>query len=201
MAAIVRRLAPRPISLPQFETTPPPPAAAVESREARRARRRAAKQAANAAAVDEAAKLWAPRTDPTATRDAYRTLFVGRLAFETTERRLERELAAFGTVAALRIVHDRSGVSRGYGFVQYANEEGEGWRARGGGGGVWKATSCFTPASLSCGSRGLCTLLLSGRCPLLLSCRRCYWRASSRPPRCHQRPSLASIHPTSLPQT
>ena len=47
------------------------------------------------------------------------------LAYETTDRKLERELGAFGAISSVRIVLDRKGNSRGYGFVEFASEEGE----------------------------------------------------------------------------
>ena len=39
-----------------------------------------------------------PKDNPDATPDAMRTLFVGRLAYETTEETLRKELGEFGTV-------------------------------------------------------------------------------------------------------
>lgn len=76
--------------------------------------------------VESKIREWKPRDNPDATRDAYKTIFVGRLAYETTEKRLEREMASFGAVAAVKVVRDKSTAeSRGYGFVEFASEEGE----------------------------------------------------------------------------
>jgi U1 small nuclear ribonucleoprotein len=55
--------------------------------------------------------------------NCYNTLFVGRLAYEVTERKLLREMEAFGPVKDIKLVTDRDGKSRGYGFVEYDNEE------------------------------------------------------------------------------
>ena len=55
--------------------------------------------------------------------NCYNTLFVGRLAYEVTERKLLREMDAFGPVKDIKIVTDKEGKSRGYGFVEYENEE------------------------------------------------------------------------------
>ena len=88
----------RPARRPQFESTPPPPVAHMETPIEARARRKAAREAKAAAALAASIAAWAPRSDLAATKDAYKTLFVGRLAYETSERKLEREMAAFGTV-------------------------------------------------------------------------------------------------------
>lgn len=54
--------------------------------------------------------------------NCYNTLFVGRLAYEVTERRLLREMESFGPIKDLRIVKDPKGHSR-YAFVEYEHEE------------------------------------------------------------------------------
>lgn len=63
--------------------------------------------------------------------NCYNTLFVGRLAYEVTERKLLREMEAFGPVKDLRIIQDKSKSteddvlrkSRGYAFVEYEHED------------------------------------------------------------------------------
>lgn len=57
--------------------------------------------------------------------NCYNTLFVGRLAYEVEERKLLREMEAFGQVKDIRIVKDvqDSTKSRGYAFVEYEHEE------------------------------------------------------------------------------
>eukprot|EP00529_Nitzschia_sp_RCC80_P031124 CAMPEP_0113492290 /NCGR_PEP_ID=MMETSP0014_2-20120614/27996_1 /TAXON_ID=2857 /ORGANISM="Nitzschia sp." /LENGTH=363 /DNA_ID=CAMNT_0000386109 /DNA_START=75 /DNA_END=1162 /DNA_ORIENTATION=+ /assembly_acc=CAM_ASM_000159 len=56
--------------------------------------------------------------------NCYNTLFVGRLAYEVTERKLLREMESFGSVKDLRIAKDKTtGRSKGYGFVEYEHEE------------------------------------------------------------------------------
>lgn len=54
-------------------------------------------------------------------------LFVGNLAYSTTEDRLRQEFERFGNVTSVAVVIDRmSGRSRGFGFVEYAtSEEGQ----------------------------------------------------------------------------
>mmetsp|Transcript_5610 Transcript_5610/g.7064 ORF Transcript_5610/g.7064 Transcript_5610/m.7064 type:complete len:416 (+) Transcript_5610:68-1315(+) len=57
--------------------------------------------------------------------NCYNTLFVGRLAYEVTERKLLREMEAYGPVKDLKLVTDKkaAGKSRGYAFVEYEHEE------------------------------------------------------------------------------
>ena len=54
--------------------------------------------------------------------NCYNTLFVGRLAYEVAERKLLREMEAFGPIKDIKIVKDKDGRSK-YGFVEYDNEE------------------------------------------------------------------------------
>ncbi|MFZ2494920.1 MAG: RNA-binding protein [Candidatus Saccharimonadales bacterium] len=50
-------------------------------------------------------------------------LFVGSLAWATTDDSLQAHFASCGTVASAKVVTDRdSGRSRGFGFVEYEND-------------------------------------------------------------------------------
>ena len=55
--------------------------------------------------------------------NCYNTLFVGRLAYEVTERKLLREMEAFGPVKDIKIIKDKQGKSGGHAFVEYEHEE------------------------------------------------------------------------------
>lgn len=55
--------------------------------------------------------------------NCYNSLFVGRLAHEVSERKLLREMETFGPVKDIKLVYDKEGKSKGYGFVEYENEE------------------------------------------------------------------------------
>ena len=51
-------------------------------------------------------------------------LFVGGLPFATTDEELQAAFAAHGTVASATVVRDReSGRSKGFGFVEFENDE------------------------------------------------------------------------------
>lgn len=50
-------------------------------------------------------------------------LFVGSLAWATTDDSLQAHFAGVGTVASAKVVTDReTGRSRGFGFVEYEND-------------------------------------------------------------------------------
>ncbi|KAL3918691.1 MAG: hypothetical protein SGARI_007396, partial [Bacillariaceae sp.] len=55
--------------------------------------------------------------------NCYNTLFVSRLAYEVTERKLLREMEAFGLVKDIKLIVNKEGKSRGFAFVEYENEE------------------------------------------------------------------------------
>lgn len=56
--------------------------------------------------------------------NCYNTLFVGRLAYEVTERKLLREMEAYGSVKDIKLVTDpKKGKSRGYAFVEFERED------------------------------------------------------------------------------
>jgi len=116
-----------------FEASAPPPRDIQPTPRERRAEAAAAAKVAHAAAVAAAAREWDPSAPPppgeegSRTKDAYKTLFVARLAYETDEARLRREFEPFGPVAAVAVVHGRSddgepGGPRGYAFIEFERE-------------------------------------------------------------------------------
>jgi len=51
-------------------------------------------------------------------------LYVGNLSFDTTERDLEDRFATVGQVESVKVIRDQfSGRSRGFAFVEMANDE------------------------------------------------------------------------------
>jgi U1 small nuclear ribonucleoprotein 70kDa len=68
-----------------------------------------------------------PAEDPKVKGDALKTLFVGRLSYDVTEKDLEREFARFGPIERIRIVKDEGASKpkkphKGYAFVVYERE-------------------------------------------------------------------------------
>jgi len=72
--------------------------------------------------IKQTLKNWDPYKNPKATDDAFRTLFVGRISFKTTERKLKREFEVYGPIKSVRMVHDLYGKPRGYAFIEYERE-------------------------------------------------------------------------------
>ena len=65
---------------------------------------------------------WDPSKNQSATSDGFRTIFVGRLSYGTTEEQLRLEFEEFGQVNAVKLVHDKQGKSRGYAFIEFERE-------------------------------------------------------------------------------
>ncbi|KAI3901906.1 hypothetical protein MKW98_027203 [Papaver atlanticum] len=72
-------------------------------------------------AADELEK-YDPSNDPNVMGDPYKTLFVARLNYETTEHRIKREFESYGTIKRVRMITDKeSNKPRGYAFIEYAH--------------------------------------------------------------------------------
>ena len=56
------------------------------------------------------------------TSDPIKTIFVGRLSYDTTERTLKAYFEDFGSVRGVKIIYDQAGKSRGYCFVEFDSE-------------------------------------------------------------------------------
>lgn len=55
-------------------------------------------------------------------KDPYKTVFVARLYYSLTEELLSSLFSRFGALSLVRIIRDKSGKSRGYGFVVFEHE-------------------------------------------------------------------------------
>ncbi|KAG7004502.1 U1 small nuclear ribonucleoprotein [Physcia stellaris] len=73
-----------------------------------------------------------PDDDPQVRGDAFKTLFIARLSYDTTDKDLEREFGRFGPIERIRIVTDnyegegakkKKKPNRGYAFVVYEREK------------------------------------------------------------------------------
>ncbi|BBM97168.1 U1 small nuclear ribonucleoprotein 70kDa [Marchantia polymorpha subsp. ruderalis] len=61
-----------------------------------------------------------PQNDVNVEGDPYKTLFVARVSYETTEHKIKREFEAYGPIKRVRLVNDKlSGKPRGYAFIEY----------------------------------------------------------------------------------
>lgn len=74
--------------------------------------------------VEQAIALWDPNSNPDATSDPYKTLFVARLNYDTTEVKLRREFEAYGPIKKISMIQDRVHEKpRGYAFIEYKKEK------------------------------------------------------------------------------
>ena len=56
---------------------------------------------------------WNPKEDKKAQGDAYKTLFIAKISYDTTEKKLRREFEQYGPINTLRMVQDEDGKPRG----------------------------------------------------------------------------------------
>ncbi|XP_049522209.1 U1 small nuclear ribonucleoprotein 70 kDa isoform X2 [Dermacentor silvarum] len=101
--------------------TPPP--TRVETREERIERKRREKAEQVAYKLEQDIALWDPYNNSAGTLDPFKTLFVARINYDTSESKLRREFEVFGPIKKIVIVHNKiTGKPRGYAFVEYEHE-------------------------------------------------------------------------------
>ena len=95
-----------------------------ETKEERKARIRKMKLDEHKRDMQDDLLDWNPNKNRESTVDPYKTLFVGRLDYTTSEKRILREFEQFGRVLEVKLVLDKlTGKSRGYAFVEFENEK------------------------------------------------------------------------------
>jgi len=100
-----------------------PPATRGETRDEKKQRRIKEKTEKRAAEIEEEMKLWDPHNDPNATGDAFKTLFVGRINYDTSENKLRREFEKYGKIKQVKMIKNASnGKPRGYAFIEFEKE-------------------------------------------------------------------------------
>ncbi|XP_042519858.1 U1 small nuclear ribonucleoprotein 70 kDa-like [Macadamia integrifolia] len=97
-----------------------PPVKLGETPVERRARIHKLRLEQGAAKAAEELEKYDPASDPNVSGDPYKTLFVARLNYETTEHRLKREFEAYGPIKRVRMITDKeTNKPRGYAFIEY----------------------------------------------------------------------------------
>jgi len=100
--------------------TPPKPK--VETREERMERKRKEKAEQVAYKLEQEIAIWNPHENAS-TLDPYKTLFIGRINYDTSESKLRREMESYGPIKKIVMVYNKkSGKPRGYAFVEYEHE-------------------------------------------------------------------------------
>uniref|UniRef100_A0A3Q2PAS8 U1 small nuclear ribonucleoprotein 70 kDa n=1 Tax=Fundulus heteroclitus TaxID=8078 RepID=A0A3Q2PAS8_FUNHE len=100
-----------------------PPPTRAETRDERLERKRREKIERRQTVLETELKLWDPHNDQNAQGDAFKTLFVARINYDTTESKLRREFEVYGPIKRIYIVYNkRTGKPRGYAFIEYEHE-------------------------------------------------------------------------------
>lgn len=103
------------------EETPEPTKAETKQQKLERKAREKAEQ--NAYKLEQDLALWNPHETENATSDPYRTLFVARIHYDTSESKLRREFEVYGKIKQIKLIHDiNTDKPRGYAFIEYEDE-------------------------------------------------------------------------------
>jgi len=101
-----------------------PPVTVVETREQRRDRRKKERAEQVAYKLEQEIAMWDPNTIADNTGDPFKTLFVARVNFYTSESKLKREFEQYGAVKSIRMVMStKDSKPRGYAFIEYEHEK------------------------------------------------------------------------------
>ncbi|XP_037493981.1 U1 small nuclear ribonucleoprotein 70 kDa isoform X2 [Jatropha curcas] len=97
-----------------------PPVQKAETPAQRRARIHKLRLEKGAEKAAEELQKYDPNNDPNISGDPYKTLFVARLNYETTESRIKREFESYGPIKRVRLITDKAtSKPRGYAFIEY----------------------------------------------------------------------------------
>ncbi|KAI6695394.1 hypothetical protein NL676_023104 [Syzygium grande] len=97
-----------------------PPVQKAETPVERRARIHNLRLEKGAEKAAEELKQYDPNNDPNISGDPYKTLFVAKLSYETSESKLKREFESYGPIKRVRLVQDTvSQKPKGYAFIEY----------------------------------------------------------------------------------
>jgi len=100
-----------------------PPIVKLETREERKERKLRERLEVQTYKIEQGIALWEPAGNPKSTTDPYKTLFVARINYDTTESKLKREFEAYGPVRKVHMTYDKTNAKpRGYAFIEYEHE-------------------------------------------------------------------------------
>jgi len=102
--------------------TPPP--TRVETKDEKRERKRKERQEQVAYQLEQDLALWDPSNDARIGGDPFKTLFVGRINYDTSESKLRREFEVYGPVKRMKVVFNthQANKPRGFAFIEYEHE-------------------------------------------------------------------------------
>ncbi|KAK7367416.1 hypothetical protein VNO80_09428 [Phaseolus coccineus] len=97
-----------------------PPIPETETPAQKRARIHKLRLEKGAAKAAEELEKYDPQNDPNVSGDPYKTLFVAKLSYETTESRIKREFESYGPIKRVRLVADKeTNKPKGYAFIEF----------------------------------------------------------------------------------
>ncbi|KAN0034711.1 hypothetical protein ACTFIV_001243 [Dictyostelium citrinum] len=96
----------------------------IESLEEKREKKRKLKISDNEEKISKALKAWDPYSNPETTGDPYKTIFVSRISYKTTQQKLEFEFGQFGPIKSLFLVKEANNPEKhtGYAFIEFERE-------------------------------------------------------------------------------
>ncbi|KAK3612543.1 hypothetical protein CHS0354_024528 [Potamilus streckersoni] len=101
--------------------TPPP--TRVETKDERKERKRKERAEQIAYKLEQDLALWDPAGTIGSSTDPYKSLFIARINYDTSESKLRREFEVHGPIRKISLICDKfSGKPRGYAFIEYEHE-------------------------------------------------------------------------------
>eukprot|EP01132_Coremiostelium_polycephalum_P008047 gene8047-9896_t len=95
----------------------------IETVQEKRDKKRKLRESENQERNQKLLKTWDPYSNEKATGDPYKTLFVGRISYQTSESKLKHEFSQYGPIKKIRLIHDSvSGKPRGFAFIEFEKE-------------------------------------------------------------------------------
>uniref|UniRef100_A0A336K613 U1 small nuclear ribonucleoprotein 70 kDa n=1 Tax=Culicoides sonorensis TaxID=179676 RepID=A0A336K613_CULSO len=95
----------------------------VETREERIERKRRERAEQVAYRLEREIATWDPNSIESTTEDPFKTLFVARINYDTSESKLRREFEVYGPIKKILLIHNTdTGKPRGYAFIEYEHE-------------------------------------------------------------------------------
>lgn len=94
----------------------------VETREERRERRKKEKAEQVAYKLEQEIAVWDPNAPERG--DPFKTLFIARINYYTSESKLRREFDQYGTIKSIHVIQNsKEKKPRGYAFIEYEHEK------------------------------------------------------------------------------
>eukprot|EP00096_Caligus_rogercresseyi_P008928 TRINITY_DN2926_c0_g1_i2.p1 TRINITY_DN2926_c0_g1~~TRINITY_DN2926_c0_g1_i2.p1 ORF type:complete len:177 (-),score=55.78 TRINITY_DN2926_c0_g1_i2:3735-4265(-) len=104
------------------EPSETPPPTRVENRDERTERKKREKAEQVAYKLEQEIAVWDPQSRSNSTGDPFKTLFVGRINYYTSESKLRREFESYGSIKSIFIPVDTAEKPRGFAFIEYEHE-------------------------------------------------------------------------------